>query len=322
MPDQPEQPTLGELAELRERLFPQVARPIQLPEPAQVLDLESRRDSELRTFKHLHQACILHREHFGAASQIKHLALIDAYLDLAKSQNGLALYIVARSMFELSAFLHEVRSRLVDAAELTAQNWREAGQKFFGIVVRARFATTRDDYKVMLQDDGGVSPKRLEPFNVMHCIRGLGQDAHHEDAEARYAFLCDFVHHNLASATTANAGSWQADVAHFSGGGMLTVPPGGTITQYEYPLPSKYARALDDTCPGFLRDALSCIGWLNEIPEGPYRPDLVEQLTGNPLGVVVRRAPGEPSRPKGSERNQPCPCGSGVKYKHCCGAPS
>jgi hypothetical protein len=315
------QSAIEELAVLRGRLFPQVERPIQWPEPALVLDLESRRDSELRSFKHLHQVCVLHREHFWAG-QIKHLSLIDAYLDLAGSQNGLALYIIARSMFELSAFFHAVRSRLIEASEHAEVNWREAGQMFFAAVVRARFATTREDYKTLLRDEARVSPKRLDPFNVMHCIRGLAQDAENNDAEARYAFLCDFVHHNLASATTANAGSAEVDVASSSGAGMAIMPHRGAITQYEYPLPDKYVRALDDTCPGFLRDALSCVRWLNETPAGPYPPQLVEQMTGAPLGLTVLEPLPEPSRPKGSERNQPCPCGSGIKYKRCCAAPA
>lgn len=311
---------LEQLTSLRERLFPQVAPMIQFPEPAQVLDLESRRGSELRTFQHLHQSCLLHREHFWATNQIKHLSLIDAYLDLADSQNGLALYIIARSMFELSAFLHQVRSRLAEAADRAAKNWSEAGQMFFGAIVRARFATTREDYKTLLRDEAGVSPKRLDPYRIMHCIRELASDddAGNEDAATRYAFLCDFVHHNLASATTANAGSAVADAAVSSGGGMLMTPRRGLITQYEYPLHSKFVRALNDTGPGFLHDALSCIRWLNELPAGPYPPQLVEQMTGTPSGVQMLHPPAGPPRLKGSERNQPCPCGSGIKYKRCC----
>lgn len=171
------QPALEQLAALRERLFRQVAPMIQLPEPAPVLNLESRRSSELRTFKYLHQSCLLHREHFWATSQIKHLSLIDAYPDLADSQNGLALYIVSRSMFELSAFLHQMQFRLREAADRVAENWSEAGQMFFGTIVRARFATTPKDFKTLLRDEAEVSPKRLEPFNIMHCIRGLANDA-------------------------------------------------------------------------------------------------------------------------------------------------
>jgi hypothetical protein len=138
---------LEELESLRTQLFSQVSLPIQFPEPRPVLDLESRRGSEVRMFKHLHQQTVLHRENFCRGNQIKHLYLVDAYIDLAKSRNPLMPYLVARTMFELSAFLHEVSTRLVEAASLSEQNWRQAGEKFHGEIVRARFATGRGDFQ-------------------------------------------------------------------------------------------------------------------------------------------------------------------------------
>jgi hypothetical protein len=245
--------------------------------------------------------------------------LIDVYLDLARSQNGFALYLVSRSMFELSAFLHEVCMRLGDAAARAEENWRQAGQQFFGTVVRARFATTREDYKVLL-GEVGLSQDRLKPFNVMHCVRRLADDAENEDAEDRYATLCDFVHHNLASATTANAGSSEGRVAVSSGGGAFVMPSGGTFTEYRYPIPSKYEAALEDTAPGFLRDARACIRWINEVPQSPYPPQLVEKFTGSKLGLSVLRPPVRHSSRQDVGRNELCPCGSGMKYKRCCGA--
>jgi hypothetical protein len=280
---------------LRERLLPQVESPIQFPEPSLLLDLESRRNSELRMFKYLHQQSVLHREHFCAASAIKQLSLIDAYLALAAGQNGLGLYIVARSMFELSAFLHEVRTRLVKAAARAGESWLESGRMFFGIAVRARFSTTREDYKAMLRQ-AGVSEERLKPFHVMDCIRGLAKDADNGDAQARYDFLCDFVHHNLASATTANAGSAEAGMAVSSGGGAVIIPGGGTITQYEYPIPSKFVAALENTGPGFLRDAQACVRWINETPGSPYPPEMVERITGTTLGFPMLRPPRQHAR--------------------------
>ena len=48
-----------------------------------------------------------------------------------------------------------------------------------------------------------------------------------------------------------------------------------TITQYEYPVQGKGQRTIDDLAPGFLRDALACIGWLNMTPPGPLPEELV-----------------------------------------------
>lgn len=293
---------LGDLALLRDRILPQVANPIQFPEPALSLDLESRRDSELRMFKHLHQSSVLHREHFCASSQIKHMYLIDAYLDLASSRNGLGLYIVARTMLEFSAFLHEISTRLLKAAARAGDSWRDAGEMFFGLVVRARFATTREDYQALLRE-AGLAERHLKPFHVMDCIRSLAKDDGNADVQARYDTLCDFVHHNLASATTANAGSAEAQMAFSSVGGAITVPRVGTITQYQYqyqyqyPIPSKFDRALDDTGSGFLHDAQACVRWINQTPGSPYPPEMVERITGTAFGVPMLHPPKQRSNP-------------------------
>ncbi len=240
---------------------------------------------------------------------------------MAQGQNGLALYLLSRGMVELGAFLHEVRTRLVEAASRDADDWRAAGELFFGILVRARFATTRQDYQAILRD-AGLSETRIKPFNVMNCIRGLAKEREHEDAETHYEKLCDFVHHNLAGATTANAGSAVADIALSPGGGGIVMPVPGMITQYEYPLPRQYERALEDTAPGFVRDTRACIRWINEIPQSPYPEHLVETVTGNRRGFTELRPPFHQGAYQGTGRNDLCPCGSGRKYKYCCGGPA
>jgi hypothetical protein len=86
------------------------------------------------------------------------------------------------------------------------------GEKYFGLIVRARFATTHPVYHDLLRADG-VPARRLKPFDITHCVQGLTAEPEHQDATARYALLCDFVHHNLASSTTANSGSGVTDMA-------------------------------------------------------------------------------------------------------------
>jgi hypothetical protein len=284
------QAKVGDLALLRDRILPQVANPIQFPEPALSLDLESRRNSEIRMFKHLHQSTSMHREHFCAASQIKHMYLLDAYLNLAAGPNGLGLYIVARSMLEFSAFLHEISARLLKAAARAGDSWRDAGEMFFGLIVRARFGTTREDYRAALQR-AGLAERHLKPFHVMDCIRSLAKDDGNADAQARYDTLSDFVHHNLASTTTANAGSAEAQLAFSSGGGALIMPRLGAITQYQYPILSKFERAQDDTLAGFLHDAQACVRWINQTPASPYPAEMVERITGTASGSPILHPP-------------------------------
>lgn len=63
--------TIQEIAEIREEFLGSLSLPIQWPEPHPRLDLESRSDSDERTFKHIHQSCIGHAENFRISNQIK-----------------------------------------------------------------------------------------------------------------------------------------------------------------------------------------------------------------------------------------------------------
>jgi hypothetical protein len=287
--------SLQELKTRRDVWHAHVSRPIQLPEPSFILDLDSRHGTEARIFRHIHQMCLLHTENYSAANQIKHLYLVDAFFALAQAPNPLAMYAIARSMFELSAFLHEVQKRLeATSLALTSKNWQQVGERFFGLIVRARFATTHPIIRNMLLQQS-VSQVRLKPFNVARCISNLATHHEHVDAETRYAILCDFVHHNIGSSTTANSGSGTSDVAQSSGGGMIFGTGPMTITQYEYPVSGKIDNALDELAPGFLRDSLACVQWLNLTPAGPFSQELVEAMTGSALGFEVLREPRRPA---------------------------
>lgn len=284
---------LEEITVMRDALVGQVSASLELPAPDVVLDLGSRRGDDRRMAAHLHQMCALHRANYAQATKIKHLYLVEAFLQLVASENPVALHAMARSMFELSALTHEVQSRLADTTRnCTPTTWKPMGEKFFGIVVRARFGTTNPEHRTLLINQG-ISSKRLEPFNVTHCIEGLAAEAGQTDALERYDILCDFVHHNLGSSSMANSGSGVADAARSAGGGMIRSHGPMTIVRYEYPVRGQSSRVLDAVAPGFLRDATACINWMNATPESPFSSGLLSLLLGNPIGVDVLRWPGE-----------------------------
>lgn len=281
----------SELAALRERLVEQVGKPLQWPEPGMTLNYGDRRSSEVRVFKYLQQMCLLHRENFVSTNQIRHLYLIDGFLTMATAQNPFGLYTFARSMFELSAFLHEVQTRLQEIALQINQNtWQPLGEKFFGLIVRARFATTHPRYRELLRSDG-VPELRLKPFNIMHCVQELATEPEHQDATERYELLCDYVHHNLGSSTMANSGSAVTDVIRSARGGMMFTSGPMPFTRYEYPVQSKADRALDNVASGFVKDSRACIGWLDMTPESPFPPEMIVEKTGTRFGMPELRPP-------------------------------
>ncbi len=184
----------------------------------------------------------------------------------------------------------EPEQHLGAARACTEKTWQPMGEKFFGLVVRARFATTNPARRELLLKHG-VSAKRLEPFDITNCIRGLKSDPDHLDAVERYAVLCDFVHHHLGSSSMANSGSGVADAARSAGGGMMVSNGPMTVIQYEYPVHGQLESSLDHVAPGFLRDTQACVSWGSSTPESPFAPELLAHLTGNPMGMQVLRPP-------------------------------
>ena len=315
--------TIQEVAEIREEFLGCLSLPIQWPEPHHRLDLESRSDSDERTFKHIHQSCIGHTENFRTSNQIKIIHLLDSYLTLANS-NPLGIYMASRSALELCAFSNEVNKRLDSAKKLAGQDWRGGGENFFKTIVRARFATSNPDFQQILKGQG-VSRSVLKPINISECIRNLGNVNGFEDICCRYDLLCDYVHHNLGSQSVNTAGSGANPMAQSSGRGLILMPRGGTITEYRYPIPEKTDQAIDGTIEGFVADVRVSWRTLYDLPDTPYSPEQCEQFTDNPLGIQrldtlsnrrTKHIPKIINRKVG--RNELCPCGSKKKYKHCC----
>jgi hypothetical protein len=278
----------AELSYLREQLVSTLSGPVVLHESATTLNYADRRGSDQRMMKYLHQMCEPHRQHFVHMNQVKLLYLIDAFRVLASAENSIALYGVARTVFELSALLHEVQTRLENARlKVNDKTWLPLGEKFFGLIVRARFATTHPEYHKLLLADG-VPARRLEPYNITHCVKGLSSSPEHQDAVERYALLCDFVHHNLGSSTTANTGSGITDVLLAPSGGAIYSSKGPfTVTRYEYPAAGRIDRALDELALGFLRDVQACLFWLVRTPPSPFPEELLLRVTGNRYGMAV-----------------------------------
>jgi hypothetical protein len=282
---------VAELAALHEELLDKVGKPNQWFDPGYTLNYADRRGSEVRMFKYLQQMCLGHHCNFVSGNHIKQLYLIDGFVAMASAQNPLALYALARSMFELSAFLHEVQKRLQEVTlQINENTWQPLGEKYFGLIVRARFATTHPKFRQQLLSDG-MPESRLKPFNIMHCIQELATEPEHQDAIARYELLCDYVHHNLSSMTMANSGSMISDVAQSARGGMMFASHQMPITQYEYPVHGKADRALNDLAPEFLRDTRAGINWLNKTPESPFPTEMILRKTGSLFGIPMLRPP-------------------------------
>jgi len=311
---------LNELRALRESLYPEVARPFRLFEPKPSLDVGARRGDRLRTFKYLHQMCLGQMKNFIATNKCKQLSLLDGYLQMDEAENPYGVFMFGRSAIELCAFLHETSQRLYSAKSLAAEQWENGGQKFFNVAVRSRFATNLKHLQEVLVGEG-VTAKNLDPLNVMRCLESLSQRFGYSDTLERYSTLCDYLHHNLGSATLANAGSGSSMNGVDEKGQHWITREATGMTEYVYPTRRKAFLAVEATCEGFLKDMGTCLELITGLPETPYSPEQILEFTGTTHGGGTLA--GVVSRPVGRQptvgRNDVCPCGSGKKYKRCCG---
>ena len=260
---------MNSLCAIYDHLRTKVQGPIDLPEPAVRLNLNARAPDQTRMFKHLHQSCLMHSTVFKRANEIKLLYLIDAYVRMSEPVNALGLFSGARALLEFNAFLFEVTRRLLEASKGDESQWRQRGEQFFSVIVRARYATS-DPKLVTALNDAGVGKSTLKPFNIMHCLETLTQEPRFANVRARYDRLCDFVHHNLSGQTLSQSAMFMDTVARSPTGGQFILSQRGPILRYEYPAEAAARRALAETMQGAVEDVKASLSWLNPCPEHPF----------------------------------------------------
>jgi len=262
-----------------------VSAGIEFPEPAMKLDMAARGGDKLRQFKYLHQMSTLHAEHFVTATQIKIVAVVDGFLENARLESSLGMYLFARSLLELAALLHDVDRRLTSVTKDADEKWRPKGEQFFGIIIRARFGTSNKEISKQLKE-AGASKKHLEPFNIMQSLAKLIASAEGKNLAGKYDLLCDYVHHNASSNYTSSPGSRVGDSAHSQGGGALLMMKDAPITRYEYPVPAKAKKAQCETVEIIASSLKICIDAVNRMPRTPFGEEQLERMTGSKLGLT------------------------------------
>ncbi|TGG92820.1 hypothetical protein E4656_11880 [Natronospirillum operosum] len=259
---------------------------IEIPEPAMKLNMAARSGDKLRQFKYLHQMCTLHGENFVAANQIKTVALVDGYLENARLNSSLGMYLFTRSLLELAAFLHDVTDRLTSITKEPEEKWRPKGEQFFGIIMRARFGTSNKELAKQLKTTG-TSKKHLEPFNVMQSLTKLVASTEGKNLVGKYDQLCDYVHHNLSSHYTSSPGSRRGNLARSERGGTILLMKNSGITQYKYPTPNKAKKAQSETIEIIDVSLRICIREINQLPRSPYGAKQLKEMTGSSVGLTL-----------------------------------
>lgn len=297
--------SLDSLKALLERLSQKLTAPIELQDARPRLDLVSRRADPTRMAKHIAQMCALQHGAFIVENEIKLAHSIEWLLRLHEPLNPVGVASAARCLLEFNAFLFDVADRLEGLKGDTTLNWREKGEKFFGVIVRARFGTSAPHLREIVRKLR-VSKDNSKPISVGDSLRSLAAADELAGISERYDFLCDLVHHNMAGRWQMRGETVLSKVARRSGGGMILTTSPMPVTRYQYPDHPMAEQFLSVLLEDSLADAAACQRSLGRTPGMPFCPEDLRAID-----LTTRSAPA-------AGRNDPCPCGSGRKFKRCC----
>jgi hypothetical protein len=296
-------------------------RPHDFPTGVHVLDLSARKESELRQFKHLHQNCFFLASELLTACQLRLLLLLDGYLALAETRNGIPMFAVTRAIMELNGLLIYLSARLGTYQAGDSKDWRSRGEGFFSLLVRARYGS-RDSELVKELSSNGFSKSSLEPIHSKDCERALFTAPEFESDARLYGTLNDLIHTNSQGFNFGSPGYFMSD--NFSFGQATALLPEATpIIRYQYPAAEKQQAAIDLTADTTYRHTASILKIAEKFPISPFSVSEVFRMTGTTSGakeVALQQVHNVKTlrAPKSAGRNDPCPCGSGRKFKHCC----
>jgi hypothetical protein len=281
-----------------------LSKVFELPEFG-LLELASRASSELRQFKHIQQMCVIHATHFEMSNSIKTLYLLDSYLSAAAELNPLGVCSAARSLLELHAVLRYVEHLLIHSCAGEEQEWRDRGQRYFNVILQARFGTNDATAQQVFKSEGfpetALRPVRIKDARAFlaheltwiaeHCIR-----------------LCDFVHPFMWGQQTVRSLAEDSHVARNPAGGAFVMSKKHFIVQYKFPMLEAGQRAVHETATRALENTRGIVKTITNFPRSPFTRAEVTAKTGFAMGF------------RSLSRNSRCLCGSGKKYKNCHGA--
>jgi hypothetical protein len=299
--------------------------PCELPDPDMHFDLASKGKDVGRQVRHADGVCKLHVWHFKRANLVKLALLLKGYQSAGQAQNPYVAYHFARAVLEMAAVFFEVGNLLFAARAESDGDWQPKARSFLTAIARGRYGTTDPDQIRLLEsaDPRLRDSLLLKRFQIKKNLDALEKSDEFRGIAQEYNRLNNYVHPNCSSLLPSVRGTIKTRVVRYNG--YVAQRRSEALTQsYEYPPRAKTEEAVTTTAGGVLKYAQAILRWSAEMPDTPFTEDELMKLTGSQSGGwrVVRAPPilGPAVRlgPKVG-RNDPCPCGSGRKYKHCCG---
>lgn len=270
------------------------------------------------------EVCVWHAIALKAEFKLKLLHTIDGYLSAVDAKNPVSTFLLARYLLELVATVSEIDFLLEGCAEQDIDEWKLRAANFLSVLYRARHSTSHDEFKAALIKNG-FSEEHLAPIKMKNAIKRLATREGFSGAHWAYRMLSNMCHHN-GSGHKMFAESVRLTNAIASRRGDLLVARRKTAAiTLNYPSERFASNALGITARVASWSAHSADRIIADLRESPFDDFELRTISKNRIKSVAQCLdPAFTEREKETPkvgRNEPCPCGSGKKYKICCGKP-
>jgi hypothetical protein len=313
------QKELQSIKVFRERIAEGLTKPAEFFEPNHRLDPDSRKD-KIRRLKFFNQTSFVHSLLLKHEFALKLLSIVDGYILAFENKNSLLMYLSGRYILELVATINALSAELIAAKAIGIEDWEGRGRTFLSTLCRGRYASS-DPKIAALFKTFGVSASAVKPIRINDAIKALAKRPEFETVEHDYDFLSNICHHNGSSHQLFHRSIRETDRVQLPGGSQIVMPKPALAVTLEYPPSLAYRASAAQTSRLVYVSAAWIETLLREMPFTPFDDNDFSRLTNGQVKKGLQYAGPLPhtARPQTKiGRNDPCPCGSGKKFKHCC----
>ncbi len=255
--------------------------------------------------------------------KLKLLYAIDGYLSAVDAKNPVSTFLLARYLLELVATVSAIDFGFQNCFDVNFRDWFKRGGGFIALLYRARHSTSDGKFKSMMTERG-IPAVLVQPIRISKAIKDLVSRPGFESAVSTYDSLSNMCHHNGSGHKMLTENIRETDVVVGPRGAAFLLREKVTAVTLSYPASHFASQSLTRTARVAWWSAHCANKMINRLPERPFTNKELSTLTDRRLTSVRPFDASTVARPSLAKRakigrNDPCPCGSGKKYKGCCG---
>jgi SEC-C motif len=255
---------------------------------------------------------------------LKLLYTIDGYLSAVDSKNPVSTFLLARYLLELVATVSAIHFGFQNCFDVNFRDWFKRGGGFIALTYQARHSTSDGKLKSMMAERG-IPAVLFQPARISKAIKGLASRPGFESAVSTYDSLSNMCHHNGSGHKMLTENIGPTDVVLTRLGAAFVLREKVAAVTSGYPTLSFASQSFTQTARVAWWSAHCANKMINGLPARPFTNKELSTLTDRRL-TSVQPFDATTARPKSAlgksakiGRNDPCPCGSGKKFKGCCG---